>query len=74
MGKKLPLVSGEQAVRAFEKAGWIVKRRSGSHVILKKPDVVHNLSIPTHSQLKQGTLRSLIGKAGLSIEDFHKLL
>jgi predicted RNA binding protein YcfA (HicA-like mRNA interferase family) len=74
MRKKLPLVSGEQAVSAFEKAGWAVKRRSGSHIILKKPGVIYNLSIPTSSQLKRGTLRSLIGKAGLSVEDFLKLL
>jgi len=74
MRKKLPLVSGQQAVRAFEKAGWIVERRHGSHVILKKPGVVYNLSIPNHTQLKRGTLRSLISKAELSVEEFVQLL
>jgi predicted RNA binding protein YcfA (HicA-like mRNA interferase family) len=37
----LPVVSGAQAVRALERAGWVVARRKGSHVILKKPATFH---------------------------------
>ena len=35
----LPSVSGERAVRAFQKAGWVKDRQHGSHVILIKPGV-----------------------------------
>jgi len=31
---KLPVLSGKQAVRAFEKAGGRVDRQRGSHVVL----------------------------------------
>ncbi len=32
----LPVVSGEQAVRAFQKAGWRKDRQSGSHWLLAR--------------------------------------
>ena len=31
---RLPVLSGAQVVRIFEKAGWTVDRRRGSHVFL----------------------------------------
>lgn len=42
----LPIVSGKQAWRAFEKAGWTFVRQRGSHMILSKPGVDANLSVP----------------------------
>jgi hypothetical protein len=46
---KLPVISGNDAVRAFEKAGWIVTRQRGSHVILTKPGKAANLSLKTYN-------------------------
>ena len=70
----LPVVSGAQAVRTFERAGWVVVRRKGSHIILKKPATFHTLSVPDHDELDPGTLRSLIRKAALTIDEFTALL
>lgn len=70
----LPVVSGAQAVRAFERAGWVIARRKGSHVVLKKPNTFHTLSVPDHDELDPGTLRALIRKAGLTVEEFRALL
>lgn len=66
----LPVVSGREAVRAFEKAGWRVDRQRGSHVIMLKSDSIASLSIPQHRELASGTLRSLIRAAGMTVEDF----
>lgn len=74
MAGKLPLVSGREAVKAFEKASWVFKRHESSHMILGKAGVRYNLSVPDHRQLKRGTLRSLIRKAGLTVDEFIKLL
>jgi predicted RNA binding protein YcfA (HicA-like mRNA interferase family) len=52
----------------------VVARRKGSHVILRKPATFHTLSVPDHDELDPGTLRSLIRKAGLTIDDFTALL
>jgi len=74
MARKLPLVSGRDAVAAFESTGWVTKRHQGSHIILTKPSVRYNLSVPDHPQLKRGTLRSLVQKSGLTVEEFVQLL
>jgi len=70
----LPVVSGEAAVRAFERAGWRRARQKGSHVSLVKPGVNVNLSVPLHRELDRGTLRKLIRLAGLSVGEFRQLL
>jgi predicted RNA binding protein YcfA (HicA-like mRNA interferase family) len=70
----LPSVSGERAVRAFQKAGWINDRQRGSHVILVKRGQAASLSVPQHRQLAPGTLRSLIRAAGMTVEEFVGLL
>ena len=71
---KLPVISGAQAVRAFERDGWSVDRQRGSHVIMIKPGHMASLSIPQHRELAAGTLRSLIRATGMSVEGFLSLL
>lgn len=71
---RLPVVSGRQVVRAFERAGWKVSRREGSHIILTKAGMTVTLSIPDHREIRRGTLRSLIRNAGLTVEEFVSLL
>lgn len=41
---------------------------------MTKPGIRVNLSIPQHRELSIGTLRALIRHAGLTIEEFLKLL
>jgi predicted RNA binding protein YcfA (HicA-like mRNA interferase family) len=57
-------------VRAFEKLGWEVARQRGSHIIMTKQGHIATLSIPDHPHVARGTLRSLIAKSGISLEDF----
>jgi len=72
---KLPVISGREAVRAFEKDGWRVIRRAKSrHIIMKKEGMMTTLSIPEHKVLDRGLLRSLIRDAYISIEKFNQLL
>jgi len=67
-------ISGRDAAKAFQKAGWRVAGQVGSHLVLTKEGVRANLSIPLHRELATGTLRSLIRAAGMSIDDFLRLL
>jgi predicted RNA binding protein YcfA (HicA-like mRNA interferase family) len=71
---RLPVCSGAGAVRAFEKAGWIKDRQSGSHVSLKKSGERVVLTVPNHKELAPGTLRRLIRDSGLTVEKFADLL
>ena len=70
---RLPVLSGSQAVKVFEKAGWSVNRQRGSHVIMLKPGSLVSLSIPQHRELAPGTLRALIRAAGMTVEEFIAL-
>ena len=71
---KLPRISGMKAVKAFNKSGWSVARQTGSHIIMIKNDYKVILSVPRHKELDRGTLRKLIKSAGLTVEDFVRLL
>lgn len=70
----LPSISGERAVRVFQKAGWTKDRQRGSHVILIKPGHTGSLSVPQHRELAPGTLRALIRAAGMSVDEFVALM
>ena len=73
---RLPIISGEKAVKCFEKQGYVVVRQKGSHIRLmhksdksKKP-----LTIPEHKVLGKGLLRKLLRDAEISVEEFCELL
>ena len=70
----MPVISGLEAVRAFQKAGWRIARQRGSHIILVQKRSLATLSIPDHETLDRGTLRSLIRKAEMSVEQFISYL
>jgi predicted RNA binding protein YcfA (HicA-like mRNA interferase family) len=70
----LQIISGADAVNAFIRDGWRFDRQKGSHAILVKTGHIASLSIPQHRELAPGTLRSLIRAAGLSVEEFNRLL
>ena len=70
----LPSVSGERAVRTFQKADWFKDRQHGSHVILIKPGHPASLSVPLHRELAPGTMRALIRASGMSVDQFVDLL
>lgn len=71
----VPLISSGEAIKAFEKVGYERNHQTGSHIILRRrqPPFLH-LSVPNRRELPRGTLRQLIKAAGLTIEEFTKLL
>jgi predicted RNA binding protein YcfA (HicA-like mRNA interferase family) len=70
---RLPLISGDDFIKAVHKIGYIWDHTEGSHMILLHPSG-HRLSVPRHKELGRGLLRSLIRDAGLSREEFIRLL
>ena len=69
------MVSGQDAVRALKKIGYLVDHQTGSHIILRQSDPPHRrLTVPNHTELAKGTLRSIIRQAGLTVEEFSALL
>jgi len=73
MGRKLRGISGQEAIKAFEKAGYRQRKSKGSHVNLFKPNS-NRLTIPLHAELSVGLLTNEIKKAGLTVEQLLELL
>jgi predicted RNA binding protein YcfA (HicA-like mRNA interferase family) len=71
---RLANISGKEAARAFERAGWRGIGQVGSHLVLVKDGARANLSVPQHKELAPGTLRALVRAAGMSVEEFLTLL
>ena len=59
---------------AFERLGWHVVRQRGSHIILTKLGSYATLSVPDHPRVARGTLRSLIAKAGVGVDEFLRIV
>jgi predicted RNA binding protein YcfA (HicA-like mRNA interferase family) len=70
----VPLLRPRDVVRTFKRLGWQVARRKSSHIILTKTGHIATLSVPDHPQVARGTLRSLIARAGITVEDFLKAM
>jgi len=70
----LPRVSGRQALRALEKAGFFLKRQQGSHIVLRRVEPFTQVVVPDHKELDRGTLRAIIRQAGLSVQEFNELV
>ena len=70
---RLPVCSGQDAIRVFQQVGYAVDHQTGSHVILRHPQM-RRLTAPSHRELAKGTLRALIREAGLTKEQFSDLL
>jgi len=76
---KLPEVTGRELVRALEKAGFVIVRRRGSHVQLRREEddgTVTTFPVPVHAgrNIKKGTLKGILRKAAMSADDFAALL
>ncbi len=69
---RLPVCSGQDAIRAFQKLGYQVDHQTGSHIILRHPQM-RRLTVPNHRELAKGTLRALIREAGITKEEFASL-
>jgi predicted RNA binding protein YcfA (HicA-like mRNA interferase family) len=70
----LPVVSGRRCVRALEQAGFYLRRQTGSHMILRRDKPFAQVVVPDHRVLDRGTLRAIVRHAGLSVDEFVRLL
>jgi predicted RNA binding protein YcfA (HicA-like mRNA interferase family) len=68
---KIPGVPHLKAVRALEKAGFRIVRQS-KHIVMS--DGVRILTIPRHDPVNAFTLGGIVRDAGLTEEEFRKLL
>lgn len=68
---RLPVISGDEFVKAVAQIGFTRDRTRGSHMILIGP-AGRRLTVPRHRELGRGLLRALIRDAGLTRGEFTK--
>ena len=74
MSERLPVVSGNDLVKALGKRGWVAVRQRGSHVRLKHPERTTALVVPLYRELKRGTLAGILRDAGMDPNELRRLL
>lgn len=70
----LPVISGRRCVAALARIGFVQTGHRGSHMIIERDAPPTMISVPDHSTLDRGTLRSIIRQAGLTVQEFLDLL
>ncbi|HEV8604555.1 MAG TPA: type II toxin-antitoxin system HicA family toxin [Tepidisphaeraceae bacterium] len=68
---KLAGVNYQQAIRAFERLGYRIKRQ-GKHIIMSNGETV--VVIPRNNPINGITMGIIIRDAGLTVEEFKKVL
>jgi predicted RNA binding protein YcfA (HicA-like mRNA interferase family) len=76
MTDRLPSLRPREVIRALERAGFVISRTAGSHCrLIHQSDPTRKVTVPIHNKdLKRGTLRGILAQAGLTVEEFQKLL
>jgi predicted RNA binding protein YcfA (HicA-like mRNA interferase family) len=73
---RLRRVSGQTAIRALERLGFVQVRQRGSHVVLKKRVAEGDVGcvVPLHKELAIGTLHGILKQARVTEEEFERSL
>ncbi len=77
MNPRLRQLLGSDAVRALERAGFVVTRIRGSqHILVHPADRARRATIPVHAgkTLRLGTLRSILDQSRLTEDELVNLL
>jgi len=67
----IPGINHLAAVRALEKAGFHIVRQ-GKHIVMS--DGTRQVTIPRHNPIKAFTMGGIVQDAGLTVEEFRRLL
>jgi len=71
----IPSLKPREIAKLLEKAGFLLKRTTGSHYIYYKKGLRRPITVPFHAKnLPSGTQRAIFRNAELSRNDVAKLL
>ncbi|HSW56683.1 MAG TPA: type II toxin-antitoxin system HicA family toxin [Ignavibacteriaceae bacterium] len=70
---KLKVLSGKDVWKILEQNGFQMVRQKGSHIVMQKKigETTITVPVPNHSELKIGTLQSIIRQSKLNRELFE---
>ncbi|OGL73401.1 hypothetical protein A3E39_03670 [Candidatus Uhrbacteria bacterium RIFCSPHIGHO2_12_FULL_60_25] len=71
MTDRLPQLKPQEMIRAMERLGFVVRRTTGSHVILRHPTSKRLASIPVHNRdLKRSLMFGILKQANIGNDEF----
>jgi predicted RNA binding protein YcfA (HicA-like mRNA interferase family) len=72
----VPSLAYQAVIAGLEHAGWRVERQKGSHIRLSRlsEGKLRKLTVPAHRPIKRSTLAKIIKQAGLTVEEFLRLI
>lgn len=70
---KLRILSGQEICAILARHGFVEVRQRGSHVIMQKQleETTVSVPVPNHSEIRIGTLQSIIRQSGISKSKFE---
>jgi predicted RNA binding protein YcfA (HicA-like mRNA interferase family) len=70
---KLRVLSGKQVCNILSQHGFVEVRQKGSHIVMQKhlSNTTITVPVPNHSELKIGTLQSIIRQSGIAKSEFE---
>ena len=70
---KLGVFSGKQVCAILTRNGFVEVRQRGSHVVmqLRLDQTTVTVPVPNHTEIKIGTLQSIIRQSGLARSEFE---
>jgi predicted RNA binding protein YcfA (HicA-like mRNA interferase family) len=74
---RTPVLTAIDVIRGLKKAGFVLYRQArGSHEIWYNPVTKRRTTVPNHPgvDIPKGTLKAILKEAGLSLDDFLRLL
>ena len=76
MSQRLPALRPRRVLQALQRGGFFVHHTTGSHYVLKHPEKpTLRVTVPYHNKdLKRRTLASIIEQAGMTVDEFIRLL
>lgn len=77
MNPRMPRLTGKKVEKALIRAGWYLHHSRGSHFYYRHSGYPgKQITLPIHAGevIPQKTLKSILEQAGLSPEEFTKLL
>jgi predicted RNA binding protein YcfA (HicA-like mRNA interferase family) len=72
---RLPVCTPTDVILALNRKGFYLDHSTGSHRFFRHPNRPGIVTVPFHRRdLKRGTLKSILEQAGLSTNEFIKLI
>lgn len=70
---KLRILSGKEVCALLAQHGFVEVRRRGSHIVMQKKVAEGTITVPVpdHSEIRMGTLQSIIRQSGVPRAEFE---